>query len=154
MKRVIAFLLALVMIIALCACGTTQKAEPTPNIEEKKREASKAAGLAYAGIMSAYDIIDIIGSDIYEAWRMGIYDKDKVSIKYLASNLNLTTDELMAGQYRKLLPEKWDTMSDEEKKNKWILITKSVSLFFGRHWQAARFHTVLTLSLTLIKPMA
>ena len=54
-----------------------------------KKKAFDSASIAYTNIDEAYVLIDAFGSDIYNAWRIGIYDKDEVSVRYLASKLNL-----------------------------------------------------------------
>ena len=90
MKKCICLLLVLVLCLSLVACGGEDK---------KAFEASKAA---YDNIDIAYEIIEQYGSDIYEAWRMGIYDQDEIragEAYYVAT----------------ILDQDWDTMSDEDK---------------------------------------
>lgn len=87
MKRIIALLISAIMCICLSACGGTQKAF----------EASKSA---YDSVDIAYEITEQFGSDLYEAWRMGIYDDDEIledGVHYLATELSLTEDEIKDG---------------------------------------------------------
>lgn len=101
MKRVICILCALVICLAMTACGSNKEAF----------EASKAA---YDTINTAYEITSQLGGDVYEAWRMGIYEADEVKdggIAYLASNLSLTEEELGYGVgylYYSLKGEEWN----------------------------------------------
>ena len=88
MKKAIPFILALVLCLSLCACGGSDK---------KAFEASKAA---YDNINIAYEITEQFGSDIYEAWRLGIYDDDEIlddGAIHLATELSLSADEIRAG---------------------------------------------------------
>ena len=109
MKKFTAIILVLVMCLSMTACGGGNK---------KAFEASKAA---YDNIDIAYEIVEKFGSDIYEAWRLGIYDDDEViedGAKYLAKELYLSADEIRAGvaySIASLVGEDWDEMSDENK---------------------------------------
>jgi len=106
MKKLVALLLILVMCLSLAACGGGEK---------KAYEASKAA---YDNIDIAYEITEQFGSDIYEAWRLGIYDDDEVlenGAAHLATELSLSADEIRAGAVYVLYQDEWDTMSEEEK---------------------------------------
>ena len=117
MKKAIPFILALVLCLSLCACGGSDK---------KAFEASKAA---YDNINIAYEITEQFGSDIYEAWRLGIYDDDEIlddGAIHLATELSLSADEIRAGAVYTIYNDEWDTMSDEEKDE---LIDKADLLF-------------------------
>ena len=117
MKRIIALLLVMVISLSLVACGG----------EKKAFEASKAA---YENIDIAYKITEQFGSDIYEAWRLGIYDDDEIlddGAAHLATELSLSADEIRAGAIYTIYQDEWDTMSDEEKDE---LIDKA-DLFFS-----------------------
>lgn len=113
MKKALSLILALVMCLSLCACGGNDK---------KAFDASK---VAYDNIDIAYEITEQFGSDLYEAWRLGIYDKDEIlddGAKYLATELSLSADEIRAGvayTVATMLGENWDEMSEEDK-NKYI----------------------------------
>lgn len=108
MKRILSLILALVICLSLTACGGDKKAF----------EASKAA---YENIDTAYEITEQYGSDIYEAWRLSIYEKDEIlddGAKYLANELSLSVDEIKTGiAYAALsiVGEDWDDLSEEEK---------------------------------------
>ena len=111
MKRFLTLLLALMMCISSAGCSGTQKAF----------EASKDA---YDSINTAYEITEQFASDIYEAWRMGIYEDDEVlegGTQYLAAELNVSEDELAAGvafTVNEIMgADDWDTLSESEKES-------------------------------------
>lgn len=112
MKRIIALLLVIVMCLSLAAC----------NSDKKAFEASKAA---YDNIAIAYAITERFGTDLYEAWRLGIYDKDEIiddGAKHLATELSLSADEIRTGTaytIATMLGEDWNEMSEDDK-NKYI----------------------------------
>lgn len=106
MKKVLSLLLALGMCLSLCACG-----------------ASKTAKVAYDNINIAYEIIEQFGSDIYEAWRLSIYEQEEFSyngIEHLADELSLNSAELRTGfaycVATKVDGKKWDEVSEDDKK--------------------------------------
>lgn len=111
MKKLAATILALAMCLSITACGGGEK---------KAFDASK---IAYDNIDIAYEITEQFGSDIYEAWRLGIYDKDEIldyGASYLATELSLSADEISAGAaytIATLVGEDWDAMSEEDKEN-------------------------------------
>lgn len=87
MKKVLSLVLIMVMSISFVACGS----------KEGAYEISKEA---YDNVKKAYEISDAMGSDIYEAWSLGIYSKDEVredGAKFLAKKMNLTEDEIEEG---------------------------------------------------------
>jgi len=107
MKKLLLILLALSMCVSMCACGT--------NPFDMSKE-------AYEKISTAYDIIDAYGSDIYEAWRLGIYSDDDILKKgntFLASELGLEKSELDEGLAytiaTSVYEKEWDSLTDEEK---------------------------------------
>lgn len=106
MRKIVNLLLIVAMMTCLCACGSNEKAY----------NASKDA---YNNITVAYEISEQFGEDIYEAWRMGIYDDDKISVKYLAKELNLTEEELTEGIVNELFSiipkEGYADLTGEEK---------------------------------------
>ena len=109
MKKLTAIILVLVTCFSMTACGGGNK---------KAFEASKAA---YNEVDTAYEIIEQFGSDIYEAWRMGIYDDEEIledGADYLAGELSLSADEIRAGAAYAVYKDEWDTLSDEEKEEK------------------------------------
>lgn len=108
MKRIISLFLVAVMCISFGGCGK----------EKKAFEAGKAA---YANIDIAYEITVKISGDIYEAWRLGIYDEDEIiegGSAYLAKELSLSANEIKAGAayyVATMLEENWYEMSASEK---------------------------------------
>jgi len=87
MKKIIALLLVVVMSLSFVACGG-------------ESNAFDVAKEAYDEVNAAYEITDKFGSDIYEAWRLGIYDKDEIlddAVGHLASELSLSESEIIAG---------------------------------------------------------
>lgn len=76
---------------------------------------------AYDNIDIAYEITEQFGADIYEAWRLGIYDDDEIlkdGVTYLAGELSLSEDELKDGicyALASMFGEEWSEMPEEEK---------------------------------------
>lgn len=103
MKRFISMSLAIALCMILCSCGGN-----------KSKKAFDASKVAYDNINTAYEIIADFGSDIYEAWRIGIYEKKNLTLSGLAEELNLTEDELKMGFAYMINKDEWDTMTDEE----------------------------------------
>lgn len=120
MKKLTAILLVLAMCVAMTACGGGNK---------KAFEASK---VAYDNIDIAYEITAQFGSDLYEAWRLGIYDDDEIledGVAYLATELSLSEEELKEGVgyvMAKIAGEDWSEMSDEYK----TTITENTGILF------------------------
>ena len=121
MKKVVALLLAFVVSVSLCACGGGNK---------KAFEASKAA---YDNVDVAYEITEQFGSDLYEAWRLGIYDDEEIledGVKHLASELSLSEDEIKVGVayvMTEIGGKEWSEISEEDKKT----LTESADIVFG-----------------------
>lgn len=119
MKKILSIVLVLTMCLSLCACG-------------KDKKAFEVSKVAYDNIDTAYEIIEQFGSDIYEAWRLGIYEKDEIlkdGAKHLAADLSLSVDEIRtatAYYVAGLLGNDWDTMPEEEKN---AIIDKADSFF-------------------------
>ena len=91
MKKIIALLLVVVMSLSVVACGGNPA---------NKETAFDVAKEAYDKVDVAYEITDNFGSDIYEAWRLGIYDDDEIlydGVGHLASELSLSESEIIAG---------------------------------------------------------
>lgn len=64
------------------------------------KKAFDASKVAYDYVDTAYEILEQMGSDIYEAWRLGIYDDDEIiskGIEHLATELSLSEDEIGRG---------------------------------------------------------
>ena len=91
MKKIFALLLVTIITLSFVACGV----KPT-----NKETAFDVAKEAYDKVDVAYEITDKFGSDIYEAWRLGIYNDDEIladGVGYLASELSLSESEIIAG---------------------------------------------------------
>lgn len=108
MKKLISLILAFVVCLCFTACGG----------EKKAFEASKAA---YENIDTAYQITAKYGSDIYEAWRMGIYDDDEIlddGAEHLAKELSLSVDEIRTGAAYTIITitgVDWDELPEDDK---------------------------------------
>lgn len=119
MKKKVILLLTFTLSISLCSCGGNKKAF----------EASKAA---YDNVDVAYEIIEQFGSDLYEAWRLGIYDDEEIledGLKHLASELSLSEEELGGGVayvMNELSGKEWSEITDEDRRT----YADSADLFF------------------------
>lgn len=112
-KRITAIFLIACTLFTLVACGksrcsiegcenevvkdsTFEESYCSKHLANKKAlEFSKGI---YASINVAYNICNDMGSDIVDAWRMGIYDEDKVmeqGVDYLARELSLSKEDLV-----------------------------------------------------------
>ncbi len=109
MKNFLAFLVSIsILACFLSSCGNTNK---------KAFEASK---VAYKNVNSAYKTVENYGSDIYEAWRIGIFDDDEIldeGCSYLAGELSLSESEIKEGVAYTLAAagDGWDNCSEEER---------------------------------------
>lgn len=88
------------------------------------QKAFDSSKIAYDSIDKAYEITESFGSDIYEAWRVAIYDDDEIlegGVSYLASELSLSEEEVLDGLvYTAIVTvggEDWDKASQEDKDN-------------------------------------
>lgn len=121
MKKVLSVLLVIAIAVSLCACGGG-----------KTKKAFEASKEAYKNVNAAYEITEKFGSDIYEAWRLGIYEKDEVlddGCAALAKELNLSENEIATGAAYaviEILGEDWKTVSDSDKQK---YINNADSLF-------------------------
>ena len=89
MKRAIALFLIVGMCFTLCACGN----------QEKAFDMSKQA---FNDIHSAYEKVEGMSDDVYEAWRIGIatetsslHELDDLS--FLTHNISLSDDDIYRG---------------------------------------------------------
>ena len=121
MKKITAIIMVLAMCFSMTACGGGDK---------KAFEASKAA---YDNVDVAYEITEQFGSDLYEAWRLGIYDDEEIledGVAHLATELSLSEDELKEGVgyvMAEMTGEDWFEMSEEDK----ATITENTDIIFG-----------------------
>lgn len=89
MKKTFALLLALCMCTFLLACGKSQ--DPFDLSKD-----------SFNSIHSAYEKIEIMSADIYEAWRIGIQEgtkslRNKTDLSFLTDSLSLTDEDLHRG---------------------------------------------------------
>lgn len=124
MRKTIALFLVMVMCFSVTACsGGNQQAF----------DASKAA---YDNVDIAYEITEQIGSDIYEAWLLAIFEEDEVrkdGAEHLAKTLSLSADEIRAGVAYSLIEMMgldWDTVPEEDK-NTYIGVADETFAAFG-----------------------
>ena len=136
MKRIIALLLVLVLSLSMVGCGKTMcsvegcenEAVEDETFEEDfcskhlaNEKAFVASKAAYDNIDIAYEITEQFGSDIYEAWRLGIQDDDEIlkeGVAHLATELSLSEEELKEGvvyAIAGMTGEDYAGMSDEDK---------------------------------------
>lgn len=110
MKRAVSLALVAVMLLSLAACGGG-----------KNKRAFEASKAAYDNVNAAYEITEEYGSDIYEAWRLGIYDEDEIlkdGCSYLAKKLHISEEEIVAGVAYSIAEasgESWDELSEDDK---------------------------------------
>lgn len=93
--------MALIMCFSAVACN----GESGNKVPADKETAFDVAKEAYNKIDVAYEITEEFGSDIYEAWRLGIYEDDEIlddGVGYLASKLSLSEGDIIAGVSRVL----------------------------------------------------
>lgn len=115
------------------AAAVTAAQEAYNKLTDKQKESVKnndvlkkalifvLASEAYNYIEQAYTITERFGSDLYEAWRLGIYEDDEIldgGVNYLAKELSLSESELADGVAYTLITsfgEDWDSTSEEDK---------------------------------------
>ena len=102
-------------------CGDTYSEEYVPSDAEKialrSKEAFEKSKEAYDKVNEAYATVSNFGSDVYNAWKEGIYSEDKMTLSYLAGETSLSLEDLKAGFVYYHNEEKWETMSEAEKKS-------------------------------------
>ena len=84
-KKIICLAISLVFIFALASCSGN-------NSQSSKQAAFISAQNTYNSLINAYEKIDIIASDVYESWRIGIYET--ASLSALSETLNLSSTDL------------------------------------------------------------
>lgn len=109
MRKIISVILVFAMCFTLTAC----------NSDKKAFEASK---LAYDNIDIAYEITEQYGTDLYEAWRLGINESEEIlddGVAHLATELSLSEDELRVGTAyafaSMVLGADWDELPEDTK---------------------------------------
>lgn len=108
MKKTLSMILVVCMSLSFAGC----------NEKKKAFELSKGA---YEKVSEVFSICDVMGSDIYEAWRLGIYEKNEIidgGCSYLAGELNLSVDEIRDGATYTIVELSgldWDSVTDGEK---------------------------------------
>lgn len=105
--------------------------------------AIKEVKTIYESLSEVYDIVDQFGSDIYEAWRVGIHNKDKFkgsnlngSLEFLASNLFLNYDDVLEGacySYSAMWGSDWNEKTDEEKQKSRDAIATGTLFYFNQN---------------------
>ena len=137
MKKLMALIVAMIMLVSFVGCGKAmcsvegcenEAVEDTTYDESlcdkhlAGKKAFDASKVAYDSIDVAYEITEQYGSDVYEAWRMGIYDKDEIlddDVTYLASELSLSEEDIKLGvayTVSELMGQDWGTLTEESKK--------------------------------------
>lgn len=148
MKKAISILLILILSISLIGCGKTMcSVEGCENqaIKDKTFEedfcskhlanekAFVSSKAAYDNVGIAYRITEQFGSDIYEAWRLGIYEDDAIlgeGVKFLATKLSLSEEDLgngVAYVMNDLLGLEWSELTEEDRK----AYAENATLFFS-----------------------
>lgn len=85
MKKTICLILVFTICFSLCACSGANS------------EANNWAEILYEETNTAYEITDQLSCNIYEAWKLSISDDEKISVSYLASELNLDAEAIDEG---------------------------------------------------------
>ena len=89
-KNAMKCLVGVLLCLSLVACGGNTEKESVFDVAKD----------AYGKIEAAYAITEQFGSDVYEAWRIGIYDVDELmsnGVGHLASELSLSEDDIVKG---------------------------------------------------------
>lgn len=81
-KKIISVCVVLCILVGFASCSTSNNTQV----------AFASAQKTYNILVEAYEKIDVIGVDIYEAWRIGIYETP--SLAKLESELSLSSEEL------------------------------------------------------------
>lgn len=106
MKRIMMAVISVLFIATIASCENTAKEEVTvTTVEEAAGESTESnnkiafenAKKAYDNISRAYVIIDKMASDIYEAWRLSIYEGEDLTFSMLAGKLSISENDLDKG---------------------------------------------------------
>lgn len=88
------FCILALMVLFLGGCNNA-KTDTVQSVQ--KQEEVNSPQEAYNNINKAYEIVDTIGWDIYEGWRIGIFEAENVNIELLEENTSLTQEEIRNG---------------------------------------------------------
>ncbi len=134
MNRIISLLLVFAICLPLCACsaGNADTSSPKeevaetkqPIFKDPKQEAFEISKEAYKSLVTAYEAVNEISSDVYEAWRIGISEEDAVrsgGCKYLASKLTLNEEEIRNGVAYTNYGDSWENTSEEDREKARLL---------------------------------
>lgn len=125
MKKILSLMLTAVIILSLAACGSG-----------KTKQAFEASQIAYDNINSAYEITENFGSDIYEAWRLAITDKDEIRDEgwgYLGKELSLSKEDFLDGvayTQIEMAGGDWEKATDEKKEEYRKIAESSLNTLF------------------------
>ena len=106
MKKIVAIFIMFVLCFSVTACVGENK---------KAFELSK---VAYGNVKAAYEITEQYSTDLYEAWRLGIFDKEELyndGVTYLATKLSLSEDELKEGLVYAIEKKTGGKLSDNDR---------------------------------------
>lgn len=134
MKKITVTILMAVMCVLMTACGGGNKnaVEVSESAVDGSKVAFEVSKVAYDNIDIAYEITEKFGSDLYEAWRLGIYEDDEIlddGVAHLAKELSLSEDELKDGlaySIAQLTNTDWSELSDEDK----ATLVENADIFF------------------------
>lgn len=123
MKKTVCLLLALALTFAFVACGDSGDKDvpartdaPAETAKMSSTEAFNLCALAYKNISEASLIVKDIGTDVYNAWNIGVQKDDNISLWSLSDEMfTLTEEDLCLGIAYLTNINVWDTMTDEQK---------------------------------------
>lgn len=101
-KLIIAMTLAFTVLLSACEKGPddNKNEQVQSDTQVLNNEAYELSKEAYDNINTAYNIIEKLGEDIYQAGREGVLSKEEIltgGTEYLSNKLNLTKEELAEG---------------------------------------------------------
>lgn len=150
MKKVVSLALALLICFMLTGCDGSQYKKAISMYEEGRFEeaasefmelgsyknsvemakkcknayAFEVSKRAYEHINIAYNITEQLASDIYEAWRLAIFEEEEIlegGAAHLATGLYLSAEEIKTGAayyaFTSILDEDWNEMPEDDKRS-------------------------------------
>lgn len=101
-KLIIAMTLVFTVLLSACEKGPddNKNEQVQSDTQVLNNEAYELSKEAYDNINTAYNIIEKLGEDIYQAGREGVLSKEEIltgGTEYLSNKLNLTKEELAEG---------------------------------------------------------